>query len=301
MTSSQTAGSSSAAAAAAAEVAEAGEAQEPHIEYPPSYVSSLKPIMGAFTPQLDNLKKGKRYISDTAAAYEASFGSEASKTAGSSERTSSSSSSQPRKPTSRSKAAQAAYAEMMAFSEDGVLHGMEDAMLALIEMQRQVEIEQNALNSLATMISIKSRLPAHDLMSSFEHLIEEESKHQQAQRKQEQKMRPTPGGIDHELLEMRRKVWDVHHNMQPIPTAGGGSSSGSGANAGDNGDEEDDVEMMVVENNHQSFKCPITTNYLEDPVTSSLCKHTFSKVAIMELIHSRGQLKAMCPVHEMGT
>ncbi|KAK3814928.1 MAG: zinc-finger of the MIZ type in Nse subunit-domain-containing protein [Benniella sp.] len=280
---SQVAGSSSAAA------------QEARIAYPPSMVSSLKPAMGAFIPQIDHLKKGLRYIADAAVEYEEVYGSPTSKTAGSKDRAAAAA--QHKKPAPKSKAAQAAYAEMMAFSEDPVIHGLEDTLATIIDMQRRMEVEQQALSKLASLISMGGRLPGEDLLSSFEKLMESEAKHQEERRKQDQKARPTPGGADTELIEMRKKIWQVHHDMKSLPR--------SDATPREDGDD-DDMEIIMTDTGVHNLKCPITTNFLEDPVTSSECNHSFSKEAILQLIQSRGANrsnksnnpnKCLCPVH----
>ncbi|KAK3830562.1 MAG: zinc-finger of the MIZ type in Nse subunit-domain-containing protein [Linnemannia elongata] len=92
-----------------------------------------------------------------------------------------------------------------------------------------------------------------------------------------------------DLQDFRTKVWEVHHNTSAVPTSGFG-------NGGDDEDDED-MEIMVTGdgNNLQSLKCPLTTQFLEDPVTSAVCKHSFSSAAIRALIRSRP--RSVCPVH----
>ncbi|CAG8777846.1 2923_t:CDS:2 [Gigaspora margarita] len=48
-------------------------------------------------------------------------------------------------------------------------------------------------------------------------------------------------------------------------------------------DKEADDEI-VMGKQKESLYCPITTLLLEEPVTSNVCKYTFSKNAIMQLI-----------------
>ncbi|ANB14146.1 hypothetical protein AWJ20_5104 [Sugiyamaella lignohabitans] len=73
----------------------------------------------------------------------------------------------------------------------------------------------------------------------------------------------------------------------------------------DDNDEDDLVEARAV----ISFKCPLTKQYFEDPVTSSVCNHSFSRVAIMEVLSEQtaatGAQTIKCPVsacqHFFGT
>jgi len=58
---------------------------------------------------------------------------------------------------------------------------------------------------------------------------------------------------------------------------------------GDVSDEDDDIEVGGVT---QDFKCPITLTPLQDPLTSKVCKHSYSGAAIREYL-SRGVKK--CP------
>ncbi|CAJ0768950.1 2334_t:CDS:2 [Entrophospora sp. SA101] len=78
--------------------------------------------------------------------------------------------------------------------------------------------------------------------------------------------------------EFRQKVWDVNHQDEPMPPL--------------DADADDDV---VVGRQKESLKCPITTLLYEEPVTSNVCKHTFSKSAILQLI-SRNKDVVCCPI-----
>ncbi|KIK69615.1 hypothetical protein GYMLUDRAFT_254920 [Collybiopsis luxurians FD-317 M1] len=49
--------------------------------------------------------------------------------------------------------------------------------------------------------------------------------------------------------------------------------------SGDDSDDDDDLEMGAVT---QDYKCPLTLRPLEDPVTSDVCGHSFSRDAIRE-------------------
>ncbi|KAF8923930.1 hypothetical protein BGZ58_002372, partial [Dissophora ornata] len=264
-----------AAAAAGPSSSSSAHQEPPHIAYPRTLVASIKPTIGAHIPHLDYIKKGLQYITESTVEYEEFYGNKSNKTAGLKDPPSSSSASQTKKPVSRSKASLAAQAEKEAFSEDPQIHEMEEALLSVLEMQRRIEVERQALENLSSIVSVGGRLPGKDLHASFEQLRENEIKHAQTRRKQEQKYKPTPGGIDHELFEMRKKIWEVHHDTDPLPNSGA-TSGGAGEEEGD-----EDMEVMVTAGaGVQSLKCPITTNYLEDPVTSSVCKHSFSKEAI---------------------
>ncbi|KAG6866300.1 hypothetical protein C0991_006396 [Blastosporella zonata] len=59
---------------------------------------------------------------------------------------------------------------------------------------------------------------------------------------------------------------------------------------GDDSDDEDELEMGGIS---QNYNCPITLTLLVDPVTSEVCKHSFSKAAIMQSFRGSDVIK--CP------
>ncbi|KAF9357860.1 hypothetical protein BGX26_002956 [Mortierella sp. AD094] len=264
---------------------------EPHIQYSKSLISSMRPTIGAYAPHLDSFKKGIQYIMEATVEYEEFHGDPSFKEAGLKDPPTSASKGK-KSAGSKSKAALAAQQDKEAFSQDPQIHEMEDALHAILELQHQIEAERYALDGLAGMIGAGARLPGKDLQTSFEHLLKNETKHQQTRRKQELKTRPTPGGIDYELWDMRKRVWEVHHGNDSLPSSGAMSSG-----VGEDDDDEDMEIMVTADSGTHSLMCPITTNYLQDPVTSSQCKHSFSKDAITTLIQSRGRAQILCPVH----
>ncbi|KAI7871665.1 zinc-finger of the MIZ type in Nse subunit-domain-containing protein [Spinellus fusiger] len=80
------------------------------------------------------------------------------------------------------------------------------------------------------------------------------------------------------VLDFQQSVWNVHHPDEVMPITQEG--------------EDDD---MIVGSTKLSLRCPLTTTWFEEPVTSHTCKHTFSKKAIVNMIvNSRGQVQ--CPI-----
>ncbi|ESK94950.1 hypothetical protein Moror_13955 [Moniliophthora roreri MCA 2997] len=60
---------------------------------------------------------------------------------------------------------------------------------------------------------------------------------------------------------------------------------------GDDSDDDDDLEVGGVT---QDFKCPLTLRQLENPVTSKVCGHSFSREALKQLFANHRGAK-MCP------
>ncbi|KAK3847590.1 MAG: zinc-finger of the MIZ type in Nse subunit-domain-containing protein [Linnemannia gamsii] len=262
-----------------------GAAQVKNIEFPRAIAQNLKPAIGAFVPHNDSLAKGLQYITEATVEYEEFYGNPNFKGAGAKDSTI------PLKkaPSSRAKAVQAAHADQMAFSNDPRIHAMEDALLSVKEMQYQMEAEKQALERLTSIVAAGADLPvANSLEDSYKNILEKEIKHIQARRKQEA---IATVGMNSDLQTFRTKVWEVHHDASGLPTSAYGGGVG--------GEDEDDEDMEIVVtgdgNNVQSLKCPLTTDFLEDPVTSSVCKHSFSSAAIRAMIQARP--RAVCPVH----
>ncbi|KAJ7095970.1 hypothetical protein B0H15DRAFT_946513 [Mycena belliarum] len=62
----------------------------------------------------------------------------------------------------------------------------------------------------------------------------------------------------------------------------------------EDGDESDDDDDVVMGGVTQEYKCPLMMTLLKDPLTSSVCKHSFSGDAIREMFaNKRGPQK--CP------
>ncbi|KAF8945576.1 hypothetical protein BGZ47_002415 [Haplosporangium gracile] len=259
------------------------ETQPKPLEFPRTLAQSLRPAIAIFTPHNDSLAKGLQYITEATVEYEEFHGSPSFKGAGAKEPTGATK----RPPTSRAKAVQAAYADRMAFSADPRIHAMEDAFLSIKEFQHQMEAEKQALERLASIIAAGATLPVADnLEESYAHILQGEIKHIQARQKQEA---IATVGKNPDLQDFRTKVWEVHHNTSAVPISGFGN--------GGEDEEDEDMEIMVTGNgnNLQSLKCPLTTQFLEDPVTSAVCKHSFSSAAIRAMIKSRHH--SVCPVH----
>ncbi|KAI9288556.1 zinc-finger of the MIZ type in Nse subunit-domain-containing protein [Umbelopsis sp. AD052] len=67
--------------------------------------------------------------------------------------------------------------------------------------------------------------------------------------------------------EFKQRLWDVHHNDEDMPPS----------------EDENSDEDIIVGRAKQSLTCPLTTVYFENPVMSKLCKHNFSRHAIIQL------------------
>ncbi|KAG2177158.1 hypothetical protein INT43_007815 [Umbelopsis isabellina] len=79
--------------------------------------------------------------------------------------------------------------------------------------------------------------------------------------------------------DFKQRIWDVNHKDEEMPSSG----------------DEDGDDDIVIGRAKVSLRCPLTTVLFEDPVTSKLCKHSFSKHAIMQLLRQHGE-PMPCPI-----
>ncbi|TFY74139.1 hypothetical protein EWM64_g9873, partial [Hericium alpestre] len=64
------------------------------------------------------------------------------------------------------------------------------------------------------------------------------------------------------------------------------------AEDGDVSDDDDDIEVGGV---ILDLKCPISLTMLDKPVTCTICKHSFSGDAIIQMLGPNRTTKKMCP------
>ncbi|CAG8788308.1 1587_t:CDS:2 [Gigaspora margarita] len=136
-----------------------------------------------------------------------------------------------------------------------------------IDLENKLGFQRTALNNL------KIRFDAgHKFAKNYETQLDD------ALNKYETKSENEKYFQNENYIEFRQKIWDVNHPDETMPPL----------------DKEADDEI-VMGKQKESLYCPITTLLLEEPVTSNVCKHTFSKDAIMQLIR-RNMNSVPCPM-----
>ncbi|SAM00862.1 hypothetical protein [Absidia glauca] len=96
---------------------------------------------------------------------------------------------------------------------------------------------------------------------------------------------------EHEkYTEFKQLVWSVNHPDSPMPALGFDDTKM------ENGGGDDDDDDVVIAATKKSLKCPLTTTWFENPVTSKSCKHTFSKAAIIGLLERTLSPTVVCPM-----
>ncbi|KAF9046399.1 hypothetical protein BJ165DRAFT_1158733 [Panaeolus papilionaceus] len=84
-------------------------------------------------------------------------------------------------------------------------------------------------------------------------------------------------------IDFQTGIWEVHHPEDPMPPL----TELITKEDGDDSDDDDDLEIGGVV---QNFTCPLTLVPLTNPVTSKICKHSFSADAIKDMCKVSGKL-----------
>ncbi|KAJ2844259.1 hypothetical protein IWW36_005255 [Coemansia brasiliensis] len=155
--------------------------------------------------------------------------------------------------------------------ESDSIDTIDKAMRKLIDAQHCMDIESSLVAQLSSQLDTSA--VETDYLSSWE----------QSMSKYENMSEASKYGRNEKYRDFRQQLWDVNHEGEPMPRLFAGQ-------AGDESDEE-----LVIAGARLTYRCPVTTSWLVDPVTSKQCKHSFSKEAILNFIRSsRGS--CACPV-----
>ncbi|XP_020606483.1 E3 SUMO-protein ligase NSE2-like [Orbicella faveolata] len=150
---------------------------------------------------------------------------------------------------------------------------LEDTMLQYVEMEREMDHWVKAAE-LAKAEFNRQYDASSDNIPKIEEIF--------------QRKLTEVSGKDYELnshpkvKEFREKVWNIHHQGQPMPTA-----------ETQQGLEDEDIIMSQVP--AEQTKCPLTLREMIKPMKSKICGHNYDHDAIMQHI-SRGRGRAKCPV-----
>ncbi|TDL23191.1 hypothetical protein BD410DRAFT_858350 [Rickenella mellea] len=94
-------------------------------------------------------------------------------------------------------------------------------------------------------------------------------------------------GKDAEYIKMKQLVFEVLHDeamppvIEMIPK--------------EDGDDDDDDDDVVVGGSTQQVNCPLTLTILVNPMTSTVCGHSFSATSIKEYLGGNRSAKKKCP------
>ncbi|KAJ2081848.1 hypothetical protein H4R24_002055 [Coemansia sp. RSA 988] len=148
-----------------------------------------------------------------------------------------------------------------------------DASLrALIDAQHRLEVERALVTRLATQLD--SETAENEYMTAWKKNIN----------KYEKMSESSKYGKNDMYREFRQQIWDVKHEGEPMPNLFDGEQGG-----------DDSDEDLVIAGARVNYRCPVTATWLDDPVTSKVCKHSFSRESILDYIRAHGG-NCACPV-----
>lgn len=90
-------------------------------------------------------------------------------------------------------------------------------------------------------------------------------------------------GQDQGYQQMKEDVWKLFHfdSVAPNPSK-------------EFSDYQESDEDMIIAETRESYKCPLTKQFYVDPVTSKVCKHSFTSDAIRSVLGRSLSIK--CPI-----
>ncbi|KAL0580992.1 hypothetical protein V5O48_000986 [Marasmius crinis-equi] len=156
--------------------------------------------------------------------------------------------------------------------------GIEATLKHLIDVENEVKLQQKLLSDLAQTVATQD---VSDIMNRYITGSKEQKKHYK-------EMTTRQKYAKHATYKtFKESLHAVDHPGEAMPPI----TDFIPEESGDQDDEDEEIEVGGVT---QDFKCPITLRELQDPVTSSICGHSFSRDALRELFaNERGGKK--CP------
>ncbi|PWN47950.1 hypothetical protein IE53DRAFT_389887 [Violaceomyces palustris] len=151
-------------------------------------------------------------------------------------------------------------------------------MRGLIDLQAEIKLRRQAIED------IKQKLeqgdPIYDSPQRYKSCTE------QALSEYRQRTSRTKYAQNPAYMQFREQIWEVSQTgaMPPI----------TDLVPAEPGDEADSDEDLVVGGVMQDYKCPLSARILEDPLSSTVCKHSYSRREVMEYLAGNGGT-ARCP------
>ncbi|OWZ47108.1 hypothetical protein J007_02851 [Cryptococcus neoformans] len=175
----------------------------------------------------------------------------------------------------------AAFAIEEASPNDESLKNVEGSLFKAFDQRQVLQIKIRCLEQLEARL--KGGEEFTNVNDAFNHMSEPEIKEYLA-KSQRAKLRKFK-----EYIEFRSNLWSINHDDACPPVS---NFLEKGIN-----DEESDDEIDVG-GQTQTYRCPITLTLYQDPMTCTKCSHTYSKIAIYDLIDSarKQRRSAKCPV-----
>ncbi|KAI8915027.1 hypothetical protein DFJ77DRAFT_464369 [Powellomyces hirtus] len=161
---------------------------------------------------------------------------------------------------------------------------LEASVKSYVDLANEIHAQKTILEDMRRRLMDGEAIENGDLVGHFEHEFER-AKQQWANKSEQEKYH-----VDEAYVEFKQKTWEQRYPNRPFSlTTEGGSP-----------DHDDEEEGLAIISQHESLKCPLTQMIYEDPVTSQVCKHSYSSKAITQHIRMSQRTephgRAECPV-----
>ncbi|KAI9098045.1 zinc-finger of the MIZ type in Nse subunit-domain-containing protein [Phlyctochytrium arcticum] len=236
-----------------------------------AYGSKFKSLIDNFEPVLNNAANGVDIVSDAAAELQDSIEyfkkipADQLQAATAPQRG------------GRGRAAEVDYTTEHA---EQIMANLSESLKQFLDVQAEFEATRQILKQMNSELSVNhATVEDNQLVNAFNEKYEA-FQQLYATKTDEEKYH---GSEDY--VEYQRRLWEKTHPGKPFTL-----------NASN---EEEDDELEIVSQN-ESMICPITRSYLDDPVTSQVCRHSYSSEAITAHIkisqRNNHNSRAECPV-----
>ncbi|KAJ1882899.1 hypothetical protein H4R99_001231 [Coemansia sp. RSA 1722] len=164
--------------------------------------------------------------------------------------------------------------DLEGFKETDGVKQMDTVLRSLIDTQHHLAMDNTLITRAATQLDSESAEAVYS------------RKYESECKKYRKKSEAEKYGKSEAYRNFRQQLWDLTHEGEAMP----GLFSGGGAD-----DDDEDDDDLVIAGTKVTYKCPITATWLIEPMTSKVCKHSYSREAILGYIRSQRGSGA-CPV-----
>ncbi|OCH86400.1 hypothetical protein OBBRIDRAFT_738066 [Obba rivulosa] len=163
---------------------------------------------------------------------------------------------------------------------DDAITKIDVMMRDLIDIENELLAHEKTLENIRQKVASKE--PVSDVVDRYEKGVRNkvEEYNQKTIRQKYAK--------NEEYSTFRQAIFEVQHPDTAMPPV-------TDFLPREEGDDSDDDEDVVVGGVTQDFKCPLTLTLLQDPMTSTVCGHSFSAAAIKEYLGNSRNVKKPCP------
>ncbi|KAL9550523.1 hypothetical protein MBANPS3_004686 [Mucor bainieri] len=147
---------------------------------------------------------------------------------------------------------------------------LDETFKEFVTLEHKLNLQKNAFATLKQRINTGEKIT--DPIGYYDNLIQT--------LEAESPDEATRINADRKYQDFKQHIWNINHPDEMMPALGGSNN------------DDDDIVMGPTK---ISLKCPITMSWLEEPVRSTKCNHTYSKKAIFSLFPSMSHM-ITCPI-----